>query len=626
MSTTNTTRKRTHVSATNGGDSDPSSSATVAATVAASSVSSKTASTNQQRQPSSTGRGGSMFFLPRLAVLLASAFSLGQLYQAGPAYLEPLYGNVFSRLAFMPMACLFFASGAIRGYVQVRFPGGKPNDTPAIRRLRTWRILAAMLDTLSVLLGVAPYTVNWLFRWSGTMGPLNGPHITQLFLTYSAFALLGVVNGIACFSGRASVLPSARIAPSAIVYATGLAAITWLSTHVEPTHCCETLLWQAGLNSVLSIFIKLIVTEALRQKITANNAGQPEAAESSMMPSRLTLRYAPQFIVTTLVALVLIQHPQCQRGFNPSKHVVPGNNYTMHDRIESITGQLSVVDESTRNFRMLRSGHSLIGGQYLTTNDSIYASFYYMEAGRLLRDRKNDTKSETALSLGLGIGVSATSLLKHGMTVDIVEIDPMVYHYAREYFGLPEPRHAFLEDGRAVVTRAADHAYDYILHDVFSGGSVPKRLFSLEFIKEIRRVLKPDGVLTLNFVGCIEGDDSMAMYSIWRTLQEVFPHVAVFKEAPRTTSNAINVVFMASTLPIEFRAFVEDDYLDSDMRYHAFQQLEASRIEVQDLELLNKADIVTDEYNRLDQWQYTTALEHWQIMRNLLPLEYWLNY
>jgi hypothetical protein len=58
----------------------------------------------------------------------------------------------------------------------------------------------------------------------------------------------------------------------------------------------------------------------------------------------------------------------------------------MHDRIESITGQLSVVDESTRNFRMLRSGHSLIGGQYSATNDSIYASFYYMEGNNVYNE------------------------------------------------------------------------------------------------------------------------------------------------------------------------------------------------------------------------------------------------
>mgnify|MGYP001599983219 CR=1 FL=1 len=90
------------------------------------------------------------------------------------------------------------------------------------------------------------------------------------------------------------------------------------------------------------------------------------------------------------------------------------------------------------------------------------------------------------------------------MIVDIVEIDPMVYKYAREYFGMPEPRHAFLEDGRGVIERADDAAYDYILHDVFTGGSVSKRLFSLEFIREIRRVLKPDGVLTL--VGCRDTD------------------------------------------------------------------------------------------------------------------------
>jgi hypothetical protein len=83
---------------------------------------------------------------------------------------------------------------------------------------------------------------------------------------------------------------------------------------------------------------------------------------------------------------------------------------------------------------------------------------------------------------------------------------------------------------------------------------------------------------------------------------------------------------MASTLPIEFRPFVEDDYLGSDMRYYAFQQLEASRISVQDIELFNKADIVTDAHNRLDQWQHTTALKPWQTMRDLLPLEFWLNY
>ncbi|KAI9592776.1 hypothetical protein BDF19DRAFT_425167 [Syncephalis fuscata] len=619
---TNTVRKRVKEEAADSSSNDGDNGSITSSTT----VTGKDATSKQQQQQGDVG-GSSMFFLPRLAVLLASAFSLGQIHQAGPAYLEPLYGNMFARLAFMPMSSLFFLSGTVRGYIQVRFPSGQPDDTPAIRRLRTWRVLAAMLDTLSVLLAFAPYTMSWLFSWSGVMGPLNGPHITQLFLSYSSFALLGIVNGIACFSGRASVLPSARIAPSAIVYAIALAATTWAFTHVDSSHRCETLLWQAGLNAVLSVFIKLIVTEALRQKsAAANTADKSPVVESSMMPSRLTLRYAPQFVVTGLVALVLFQHPQCQRGFKPSKHVITGSNYTMIDRIESITGQLSVVDESTRAFRMLRSGHSLIGGQYRATNDSIYASFYYMEVGRLLHERKKDSSSETALSLGLGIGVSATSLLKHKMTVDIAEIDPMVYKYARDYFGLPEPRHAFLEDGRGVIERASDASYDYILHDVFTGGSVPKQLFSLEFIKEIQRVLKPDGVLTLNFVGSIDGEDAKAMLSIWRTLQEVFPHVAGFKESPTSNSGIVNIVFVASTLPIELRPFEESDYLDGDMRYFAFNQLDKCRMPTPDAELLAQADIVTDANNRLDQWQQTAALKHWETMRDILPLEFWLNY
>ncbi|RKP06711.1 S-adenosyl-L-methionine-dependent methyltransferase [Thamnocephalis sphaerospora] len=277
----------------------------------------------------------------------------------------------------------------------------------------------------------------------------------------------------------------------------------------------------------------------------------------------------------------------------------------------------------------MRSGHSLIGGHYTATNDSIYASFYYMETGRMVKGRKPVAAGgapETALSIGLGIGVSANSLIRHGLDVDVAEIDPVVYQYARDYFGLPEPRRVFIDDGRRVLERAEDASYDYVLHDVFTGGSVPKQLFSLEALQEIRRVLKPDGVLTLNYVGMFNGSEARATWSVWRTLREVFPHVASYKQAPEVTDGIINAVFIASALPIELRDWEEGDYLDGDMRYFAFTKMAECKLADPDANMLATASVVTDANNPLDTWQWLTASEHWKTMRSVLPLTFWLNY
>jgi spermidine synthase len=155
---------------------------------------------------------------------------------------------------------------------------------------------------------------------------------------------------------------------------------------------------------------------------------------------------------------------------------------------------------------------------------------------------------------------------------------------------------------------------------------VPKELFSLEALQEIRRVLKPDGVLTMNYVGPLSGPDAHGTFSVWRTLLEVFPHVAGFKQSPTVEDGVINTVFIASTLPIEFRDWVEEDYLTGDMRYFAFQHMHECRLPMPDAETLAKAQIVTDNENSLDDWQLPAALEHWKAMRAELPQSFWLNY
>lgn len=149
----------------------------------------------------------------------------------------------------------------------------------------------------------------------------------------------------------------------------------------------------------------------------------------------------------------------------------------------------------------MRCDHSIIGGAYIKYNmDSVFGSFYFLDFVRFVdRPKLKPAKGkQKALQIGLGIGVTTRSLTLHGNTdVDLVELDPAVYDYARKYFDLPEPYSVHIGDGRAFLDTAPEGVYDYVLHDVFTGGLVPGKLFTIEALDRAKKVLKEDGILAL---------------------------------------------------------------------------------------------------------------------------------
>ncbi|CAG8792476.1 23590_t:CDS:1, partial [Gigaspora rosea] len=40
----------------------------------------------------------------------------------------------------------------------------------------------------------------------------------------------------------------------------------------------------------------------------------------------------------------------------------------------------------------------------------------------------------------------------------------------------------------------------------------------------------------------------------------------------------------------------------------------------------NVTDVITDEHNPLDKLQRISAFEHWKVMRELFPQEFWINF
>lgn len=111
---------------------------------------------------------------------------------------------------------------------------------------------------------------------------------------------------------------------------------------------------------------------------------------------------------------------------------------------------------------------------------------------------------ERVLLIGLGGGAYAR-FLAHcfpGARIDVVEIDPIVVHLAREYFGLREGRRLRIHIGDAVdfVDEAGAEGlnYDSVFLDAYHGQAIPRALCRASFFRRLRDLLSEGGTVTAN--------------------------------------------------------------------------------------------------------------------------------
>ncbi len=158
----------------------------------------------------------------------------------------------------------------------------------------------------------------------------------------------------------------------------------------------------------------------------------------------------------------------------------------------------------------------------------------------------------SALVVGLGMGAAPRWLAQAGIATEVVEIDPLVLDMARRHFAFPASIPVHIEDARTFMARGG-RRYDYILLDVFNGDTTPGYLLSLEALQEVKRRLADGGVLALNLIGGVEGEQAM-LPSIVRTLREVFAGVSLhpaFVPDPAAPL-AGNFVLLASDGPLDY--------------------------------------------------------------------------
>lgn len=116
--------------------------------------------------------------------------------------------------------------------------------------------------------------------------------------------------------------------------------------------------------------------------------------------------------------------------------------------------------------------------------------------------------------------------------------------------------------------------YDLIILDVFTGGTEPTHLLTVEALAQLHGLLSKHGMLALNFVSFLDNGQNAALASVSKTLAQVFPHQHVFISDPGADFN--DFIFLATnhvihldddSIPVSNRAWLEQRLLNIDPTY-----------------------------------------------------------
>ncbi|MGZ8190314.1 MAG: fused MFS/spermidine synthase [Methylococcaceae bacterium] len=269
-----------------------------------------------------------------------------------------------------------------------------------------------------------------------------------------------------------------------------------------------------------------------------------------------------------------------------------GQAFQIQSEHESLYGWVRVIDQKSRDLRLLTSDASTIGAASISDGQSRLT--YQDIVGLIPALVPNMTK---ALIIGLGAG-HMTKVLheRYGIVTDTLEIDPAVANAAVDYFGYKPTGQAIVGDARYEIRRLKG-PYDLIIHDCFTGGSEPAHLLTVETLTQLRGLLSDQGILALNFVAFSNNGNNPALASVSRTIAQVFPQQSVFVSEPGKDFN--DYIFLAANQPIDLNS----------------KALLAEQVEWLQNRLINvdknRGVVLTDNLNPLEHLQ-TAKVEHYR--------------
>ena len=407
-----------------------------------------------------------------------------------------------------------------------------------------------------------------------------------------ARTVLAATDGLGARSGALTSAALLFFLPIAALSMTGPVAISLLLKDVERSGKVSgtTLALSTAGSVVGTLLLAFILLPVMRTTVVIDGLAGILLAQAVVLWVSLSRPTRKREAIALLVCAIGTGGAWAQR----LRATPETSRFDVRFEKENHYGRLRVVDDQVMSIRWMLQDSSLISAARRGDPRPVFEYLNLVEALLGLAPA-----AKSALVVGLGAGHVPRTFEGYGLEVDSIEINPAVVEAAKEYFGFAPHGRVVVGDARFEV-RHLGRQYDFIVHDCFSGGTVPPHVLSLEMMEELRARLADDGILVTSFFGDTTGEDSRAAKTLLKTLQAAFPYVRVL--VPRPDTQPIDIAFVASRKPIELGHLRPEWYRTATAGLLA-QQLGELEISID----ARDAEVALDDFNPLDLYQAKRA-------------------
>lgn len=411
-----------------------------------------------------------------------------------------------------------------------------------------------------------PLALYRIMLWGAFFSGLV-PLVAQPVLSAAAGAVAGFQAGVALGSFLAVLVLFALpvtllgcVSPYAIRLAVGgvadtgqtagrMYAISTLGSLVGTFLPTLYLIPEAGTTRTFLIFAGLLMTVALAGMLLQGRDGRRAALRVAWMPVLL--------VVLAALALGGPLRP-APEGTRLLYEKDSAYNYIQVLELTApfgmaVEGQPVTVWEAGTRELHLNEGQGIHSVWHPTqryfngTWDMFLAAPYFSAQPQV----SNPVNSLCVIGLAAGtISTQYTEVFGEGVQIDGIEIDPEIVEVGRRYFGMTQPNlNVIVEDGRLGL-KQSPRRYDVIAIDAYRVPYVPWHLTTLEFFREVRDHLTPNGAAVINVGRTADpttgAQDRRLVEAMTNTMQRVFPTVHTL-DVP----SSFNTILVATMQPTQ---------------------------------------------------------------------------
>jgi spermidine synthase len=193
-----------------------------------------------------------------------------------------------------------------------------------------------------------------------------------------------------------------------------------------------------------------------------------------------------------------------------------------------------------------------VASSHLDLADPTRLDFEYMQQMAVVLDRIRPPGDPVR---AVHLGAAGCTLARYldatrpGSRQLAVELDTSLAELVRTWFDLPRSPALRIRagDARAELARRPDASADVVVRDVFAGATTPEHVRTVEFTRDVARVLTPGGVYLAN---CADRPPLGQARAEVATLRAVFADVAVVAEPAQLKGRRYgNLVLAGSDAP-----------------------------------------------------------------------------